>query len=274
MRIGFIGAGHVGYSLAKYLSEKNHNVCGIYSKDISDAMDLAKFSVSEYYNDMALLALNCDTLFLTVNDNRLKEVIDNLINFNIHDKILIHTSGSISSDIFGNLKNNNSCYSLHPIYAFNDKYESFKGLDDVYFTLEGDNKYQDMIINLFDGRVFVINSENKELYHASCVFMSNLVCGLINESFNILKNIGIDNTNAFLPLIEENIKNIKQYGPLNALTGPVLRNDTKTILKHVLSLNKKDKDIYISISKILIEMSMLKTNNNYNEMLSILERNK
>ena len=38
MRIGFIGAGFVAFSLSKYLNDKYHNVVGIYSKDIKDAM--------------------------------------------------------------------------------------------------------------------------------------------------------------------------------------------------------------------------------------------
>ena len=109
MKIGFIGAGNVGFSLAKYLNDKYKSVVGIYSKDLEDSKSLALFSVSEYYKNLIDLINDCDTLFLTVNDDALDIVVDELYKLNTKNKILIHTSGSISSDVFKNLKDDNYC---------------------------------------------------------------------------------------------------------------------------------------------------------------------
>lgn len=269
MRIGFIGAGRVGYSLSKYLNIKHHNVRGIYSIDIEDAKDAAAFSVSEYYMNIKDLALNCDTLFLTVTDDALENLIEELKELNIHDKVLVHTSGVHTSDIFKSLKNTNACYSMHPIYAFNDKYNSYKSLDNAYFTLEGDKRYIKSLMDLFPDKVKLIDKDKKTLYHAGCVMISNLVCGLMYKSEELFKSLGLS-FDMFKPLIMNNINNICDFGALNALTGPVIRNDIKTVQNHLLSLNDKEKELYISLSKVLIEMSEIKTDNDYTLMKEII----
>ena len=44
IKIGFIGAGKVGFALGKYLSENNINLVGYYSKNINSAIEAAKFT--------------------------------------------------------------------------------------------------------------------------------------------------------------------------------------------------------------------------------------
>lgn len=269
MRIGFIGAGKVGYSLSKYLNSTYNNVLGIYSKNHQDAIDCAKFSVSEYYKELELLVQDCDTLFLTINDDAIKSVVEELKKLNIRNKILIHTSGCHSSNIFDTLKENNKCISLHPIYAFNSKFNSYEGIKDIYFTYEG--SYVEEIINFFPNRIIKINSKDKIKYHAACVMISNFICGIVYEAEKIFKDIGFKDINPFMPLLENNIKNISNYGVLDSLTGPIIRNDSETVLKHIKSLDGLDLDIYKNISKILIEMSLMKNNNDYSKIINLLE---
>lgn len=269
MKIGFIGAGRVGYSLAKYLNDNFICVKGFYSKNIQDSIDAATFCGCKYYDKLSDLALNCDTLFLTVNDDSIKEVVEDLIKLNIKNKILIHTSGCHTSEMFLDLNENNKCYSLHPIGAFNDKYHSYEIIDKIYFTIEG-NDISDDILNLFKGRIKIINSDDKIKYHAGCVMISNLVCGLFNEADEIFKGMNLD-LSCFMPLIENNINNIKLYGPKNALTGPVIRNDIETINKHIDSLDGDIKKIYILLSKSLVNIAKNITNKDYQELNNLLE---
>ncbi|MCR5705607.1 MAG: DUF2520 domain-containing protein [Acholeplasmatales bacterium] len=269
MRIGFIGAGRVGYTLSKYLNDKYHNVVGIYSKDINDAIDCARFSISEYYKNLMLLVNDCDTLFLTVNDDAIEGVVDNLISLNVCDKTLIHTSGSITSDIFKKLKYQNRCVSLHPIYAFNDKYSAYKSFDSAYLTLEGDKLAYPSIKALFNDRVVEIDKDSKVKYHAGCVMVSNLMCALMKSAEDLFKSIGIDDIEIFKPLILNNINNILENGADKALTGPVKRNDYGTVKKHLESLSDDEKKIYIPLSLKLIEMC--NEDNDYSNMKKLLE---
>ncbi len=271
MKIGFIGAGNVGFSLSKWINLKHHNVCGIYSKNVSDAKLAADFSISEYYSDIKDIVYACDTLFLTVNDDSIIDVVDELSNLNLKNKILIHTSGSYTSDIFQKLNIDNYCISIHPLYAFNDKYNSYKNLDDIYFTIEGNLKYINELQELFNNKLVIINKENKEKYHLASSIISNMVCSLVYMAEEIYKSIGIMNKDIYMPLLLNNISNIKNNGPIEALTGPILRLDLNTVKKHLNNLNGNDLLIYKSLGLKIIEMSEKKTSKNYNEMKKLLE---
>ena len=55
MRIGFIGAGKVGFSLGRYLKENEYTVSGYYSKSMASAEDAARFTETKRYNTMKQL---------------------------------------------------------------------------------------------------------------------------------------------------------------------------------------------------------------------------
>ena len=52
MKIGFIGAGKVGFSLGKYLSINNLEITGYYSKNINSAKETAVFTNSNYFSNL------------------------------------------------------------------------------------------------------------------------------------------------------------------------------------------------------------------------------
>ena len=74
-----------------------------------------------------------------------------------------------------------------------------------------------------------------------------------------------------MPLMINNINNISNAGSLGALTGPIKRNDISTIKKHLSSLTKEEKDIYIPLSIKLCEMSKIITKNDYSIMEELLK---
>ena len=58
------------------------------------------------------------------------------------------------------------------------------------------------------------------------------------------------------PLIKGNIENIFNKGCKEALTGPVERNDIKTVKKHLEALNdNKIKQAYIETAKIIVDLA-------------------
>ena len=271
MKIGFIGAGHVGFSLSKWINQRCNLVKGIYSRNIDDSIECAKFSISEYYKSLKDMVLNCDTLFLTVNDDSIKDIVEELISLNIKNKILIHTSGSLSSSVFKELNNYNDCYSIHPIYAFSDKYESYKGLNDIYFTLEGSNNHLDELNELFNNRIIRIDSDKKKKYHLACSMISNMVCGIVDISESLFKEIGLDNKDIYMPLFKNISNNILNYGALKSLTGPIIRNDIETVNGHIDNLSNDELMVYKYLGLHLISMSEKRNATDYSKLKELLE---
>ena len=278
MNIGFIGAGKVGFSLGKYFSLNSINITGYYSKNIESAKLAAQFTNSKPYTNLKDLIKDSDILILAVPDKVIGEVWVDMKSLCIKDKIICHTSGSISSDVFSDIDSLGAFgYSIHPMYAFSNKYTSYKELKGSYFSIEGNAKFLntiEIILQNCNLNTFTIDKKDKALYHAANVTASNLVLGIIKISCDYLKTCGLnqeESLKALSPLIINNINNLINSGFQDALTGPIERNDWCTVLKHIESIPKADIELYKRLSISLLEIAREKNSNiDYTNLSNIL----
>ncbi len=265
MKIGFIGAGKVGFSLGKYFSINNLTLTGYYSKSSFSSKEAAKFTNSKFYENIESLIANSDIIFITTPDDVVSKVWQTIKHFNIRDKIICHTSGSLSSKIFSDINNSGAFgYSVHPMFPFSNKFTTYKYLKNCYFSIEGDEKclckMKDFIASLGNA-VLSLNEDKKSLYHLANVTVSNLVLSLLNKGCSYLIQCGIDEKDALdslMPLIENNLLNLKENGFTASLTGPIERNDLGTLKKHMAALPIADRDIYKNLSLTLLNLSKQK----------------
>ena len=197
MKIGLIGAGRMGFTLGRHLSDfaKSHAemlcVEGFYSRNPESAREAARFTGTKYYEDMETLVQACDTIFLTVPDGQIANVAEEIAASSVclDGKTMIHTSGALSSRIFSGMGSRVSGYSIHPIYAVNSKTDSYIHFQDCYMTIEGEGTKTQELICLFEKMghtIRQISADQKAKYHASAVFASNLVIGLYKMGTTIL----------------------------------------------------------------------------------------
>ena len=66
MNIGFIGAGKVGFSLGKYLTERNVRVTGYYSRNPDSSREAADFTNTRQYMNLRHLVEDSDVLFVAI----------------------------------------------------------------------------------------------------------------------------------------------------------------------------------------------------------------
>ena len=279
MVIGFIGCGKVGFSLGKYFSNKGITLSGYYSKSYNDAKEASKFTNSKAYENINDLVKDSSMIFITTPDDAIHEVLQKLSNFNLTNKIICHTSGSLTSSIFLDINNSNAfAYSIHPIFPFSDKYNAYKNLQNAHFSVEGPEYYIPVLkdfIQSLGNKSFVINKDDKALYHLASVTVSNLVLSLINTGCSYLSKCGIsenDALDALMPLIQNNIDNIKTEGFISALTGPIERNDLCTVKHHIGAIPTKDVQTYKSLSLNLLAISQEKhKDKDYKELKEYLK---
>ena len=100
MKIGFIGAGKVGFSLGKYFISNGISVTGYYSRSPKSAKSAAEFTNSRMYSSLTDILKDSDTLFLTVPDDVIGMVWEHIKNLDVRNKKICHCSGSISSAAF------------------------------------------------------------------------------------------------------------------------------------------------------------------------------
>ena len=280
MKIGFIGAGKVGVSLGKFFSEGGWQVSGYYSRSISSAEEAAAFIGTKAYRTKAHLVRASDAVFLTVPDGSISEVYEEIQSENIDGKQICHCSGSLTAEeVFSGIRGKGAYgYSIHPLFPVSSKENSWKELSGAYFCLEGDGPHLPewkKRLESLGPRVQMISGKDKVRYHAACVISSNLVCGLIRESMEILESCGFSENaarEALGPLVRSNTEHLIREGPVSALTGPVERCDTGTVEKHLRCFKSpEEREMYRVLSEKLTEIAAEKhPETDYTELKRVL----
>ena len=279
MKAGFIGAGKVGFSLGKYLAENGIDVTGYYSRSADSAIKASEFTGTRYYKDLTDIIEDSDTLFITAPDGAITEVWEYIRNLPIKNKC--HCSGSISSAAFFDAEKKGAFrYSIHPLYAFSDRYESYKDLRGAYFSIEGSKARLKEMAACFaqlGNTVVPIDQEAKALYHCAAVMASNHMIALADAAAEMLSSCGFDQESAvkaLTPLMRGNISAIIASGPAAALTGPVERNDLNTVAEHLHALERADPqtaELYRFLSSRLVKIACDKhPDRDYTELKELL----
>lgn len=262
MNIGFIGAGKVGFSLGKYFCNNNIKVSGYYSRNLESAKEAAEFTDSKFYVNLNDLTKESDIIFITTPDSIISSVWDKIDKSAIKNKILCHCSGSLSSKVFSNIEDYNAYgYSIHPLFAFSDKYKSHKFLKEAFITIEGSEVKINEVVRLIKelGNDFkIISDKDKVRYHLSSAIVCNHVLALIDEGINQLIKCGFSEEEArksLYPLVNNSINSVFSNGSIKSLTGAVERADEITLNKHLECLDEEDKCLYKMLSRKLIKIA-------------------
>ena len=281
MNIGIIGAGKVGVSVGRYLKDNNIQIAGFYDIDCDNAAFAAQFTNTDCFSDLEKLVIMSDTLFITTPDNVIGSVWDCIIknNMSVQNKIVCHFSGALSSDVFTDSQSTGaSVCSIHPMLAFSDKLTSYRIPANTFFALEGDETAVSAMKSLFEtlgNTVCVIDKSKKSLYHTAASVLSNELVALLDMGYSLLEQCGFSGDEAVKAtqnLVLGNVNSVLENGCVNALTGPVERNDLQTVKKHVDSLQGEDRQIYILLAKRLVNLAKARNKDrDYAELSEFLD---
>lgn len=278
MTIGFIGAGKVGTTLGKYFKEKGQEIAGFYSLTAESARWAAQFTDSKVYENLQDMIQDSDMLMFTVPDGMIQKVWEEAKPY-VSQKILCHCSGLHSSDIFSDRESTQSVgYSMHPLCAISSKEHMWKDMEHVLFTIEGDRSQIQMIQDWLVGMgnpVQLVDSTNKAKYHAAASLASNHMTAIFAMAQQCFMECGFTTrqaTEELYRLAKGNLDHIRQQGCVDSLTGPIERNDTQTVKKHLEVLPADIKRAYKENAKVLVKLAKEKyPGRDYFEMFHLLD---
>jgi len=203
----------------------------------------------------------CNTIFICTEDSAISSVVSTLLksHINLRDRFVYHTSGTHSSELLLPLQKSGARIgSFHPVQTFESIASKYSGrLKGIYVVIEGSRSAiseGQKIAKALGAKPIELSRENKVLHHICCVFASNYLVAHASQIERIAKAIstptgskkrlknGFYNRNYFgiyKPLIEQTLSNINNKGIANSLTGPIERNDIKTIELHLETLAKE-----------------------------------
>lgn len=271
MRIGIAGAGRTGCSLALALAAGGARISGVYSRKPEDAAGIFTGTGIECEGDICRLTGKSDLIFLTVPDSEIEPFsarISELCGGAAAEKIFLHCSGAMTSAVLKELSDKGAVTgSLHPIQTFPDREKSWKAMYGIYFGFEGSDRAIPVvrqIVGILRGEMLLIRPEDKPLYHAAACIISNYMAALSHTAGELLERAGISHDigmKAFGPLLKNTADNITTAGSAKALTGPISRGDTATILGHLAAIGADDRDtaeLYRVLGRLTVKLARLK----------------
>ena len=281
MNIAFIGAGRVGCTIGRYLADAGIAIEGYYSRSKESADIAATFTNTRSFESIEDLVKSCDTIFLTTSDSAIENVWNCIDRFDLKDKVISHFSGSLSSDIFSGIDKTGAygC-SIHPMYAFSDKFTSYEQFNTACLTMEGHREAIFRMKSLFGDklghRIFTLDSKDKIKYHAAAAFASNYVDAIMQIAVELMEQCGFSEEDTFTllgPLVKNNVNSIINNGTTASLTGPAERNDVGTVKKHLHAIEGTEaEEVYRVLGRTLLSIAEKKNpDTDYTAMKKIID---
>lgn len=256
IRIGFVGAGHVGQSLSHYLGTYHFIIAGFLNSTHGQPSTASQAVNATLFSNYQELASASDWIFLTVPDDQITTVAALIAPFLTEQHVLFHCSGAQSATILRQDRSPTYQYcSLHPAAIFS---RNNTQLTQTLLTIEGPAATVHQVtvaLAPLPNRIQFIESHQKAQYHAACVFSSNFVNALLWNSQKLLQQIGVDDQFAnqlVLALAQQQLDQIRVQGLTASLTGPVKRGDLTTIQRHLAVLDPPTTQLYQQLSLSLL----------------------
>ncbi len=244
--VAIVGAGKVGFALARAWHQAGVNIRTVYSRTLADAQSLA--SKVDARAVERLDELEGDLIVLCVPDGQIQTVAAELQGRSSVQ--IVHTSGANGADLFVPYFKPEQVGSFHPAFPFTTPTDEIVSLAGVSFAVEAEDvvlqQRLNVLVDSLNGRVLHINLGKKPLYHAALALVSNYSVVLYATAERILKTVGADQqaSDAVLNgLLAGTLQNLEQVGVPEALTGPLVRQDLGTVQAHIDALSQFDAGI-------------------------------
>lgn len=230
-RISIIGAGNVGGHLAKRLHACGHTIVQIFSRTPAKAARLSALVNSEGISRLEDVQPTADLYILAITDDATASVTERLAFLNEYQKLVVHTSGSVSSAVFETFFDQYGIF--YPLQTFSAA--QAVDFEHLPFCIYGNTSpIEEALVELARSicpNVYRINDEQRGILHVTAVFANNFS----NYLFSMAERICDEHQLPFellLPLIRETVHKIERAAPSHVQTGPAVRGDLATIVRH------------------------------------------
>lgn len=244
-KVVIIGTGNVATILSKMIHQAGHHIVQIIGRNIDKAQKIAQNYQADFSSLDAETLADADLYIIALAD----DALNTLKLPGIKNRLVVHTAGSVSIDVLKTIsKNYGILYPLQTLSAHSSL------IPEVSFLINGNDEQN--IREIFDfastlsEKVTVTNDEQRLKYHIAAVF----VCNFVNHLFALGEKYCLDeglNFKMLLPLINEVNRKVNEASPMQSQTGPAVRNDQMTLMRHLTEL--KNHPQYQKIYQLLSE---------------------
>ncbi|MEO0009987.1 MAG: DUF2520 domain-containing protein [candidate division WOR-3 bacterium] len=244
-RLGFIGVGKVGAALLSHCLRSGYRISGIYDVNERRLRNIARKLKVRTARKPEEVVLESDVLFFTVPDREITRVYREVRGRIRPGTVLVHCAGAFGRGLFAGAEELGlETLALHPVQTFVSDEQVVRSLPGSFFALDGSRgglSFGRSLVRALKGKWFIVEGQNRPLYHAMCVFSSNFLNALFYAAEQIGRKIDLapaDTRQILKPLARVTLENILNHGACASLTGPVRRADERTIRTHIRMLKQ------------------------------------
>lgn len=267
--IALIGPGRVGCAVSKRLRLAGYPFSAIISRSrergekACSYIGCEKKLASEQLED----ASTAQIILLAVPDDHIHNIASKLqTSCQLSEQTtLIHFSGLHTAAIMRQEASPARLLSLHPLLPFADRQKAFEKLQLCPCAIEAQCSQAltlgHELVTAIGGSPFILDQNKKPLYHTAASIASNYLVTLLAIARDLLIRCGIAPDQALpmlLPLVQTSLDNVKDLGPEQGLSGPIVRGDIGTVSAHIQSLKNERPELlqlYQLMGKLTTEVS-------------------
>lgn len=250
MQIVIIGSGNVASVLGKLCRQNGHQVLQVISRNAQHAKMLAEELNCDHTDYSGQINKQAELYLVAVADTAL---FDMNKSFDLVNKLIIHTAGSVSKDVLKDISVN---YGV--VYPLQSLRKEMPYANDIPLLIDGNTEETMTVVEDFaktiSGNVSKANDDERLKLHVAAVVVSNFTNHLYALAEEFCKKEAVD-FNLLTPLIKETAERIAHASPAAVQTGPAVRNDIFTIDKHlrVLSNHPSLKYLYVKLTDSIMK---------------------
>ena len=242
-RVLIIGAGQVGRGLHRAFRASGIDVLGLHGRRPTS------YTTSSGALPPAIFDANA--IILAVRDEQIDDALDDIMRAYGSGRrgrfasgtVIVHTSGGAEPTLLAELGNLGlSGGTFHPLVPFANPDRAPELLRRAWIGIDGDDQARATSRRLaghIGARTLEIPPGGKAAYHAAAVMSSNFPVVLAALAADLLVRLGIPERSAqqaVHSLMEGAVANLSDASPEDALTGPIVRGDAETVMRHLAAL--------------------------------------
>ena len=258
-----IGCGRLGSSLYRLLKTRQEYRVGVYDSAGFRKQDKIHLAAKDFHSELTPdIIRRAEFIIISVPDDHISDAAGSLLQFNLNEKFICHTSGLHSSATIQFLEEKGAYTgSLHPVQTFSSRFSDPDIWKDIWCTFEGSNQvasFLEIICTKAGARFLRVSAVQKKALHIAAVFAANYSAALYAASEKILTANHLDKQ-FILPLIQQMQENFVRKPAYETLSGPLQRGDSETITTHLEFLSENrfiaEEKIYRDLAEYILSDS-------------------
>ncbi|HET7586370.1 MAG TPA: DUF2520 domain-containing protein [Gemmatimonadaceae bacterium] len=269
-RVFVLGAGRAGRSLARALGQSGAvDVVGVHGRHPVAPDERLPDEMLPSVGPLGATLGTADTVLVTVRDAQLPAALVELASAPLAPgAVVLHASGGSDPAELAPLRAaGHAAGTFHPLVAMADPAQGAERLrrGDAWIGVDGDPDAiarARVLADALGARVLEIPAGRKAAYHAAAVIASNFPVVLLAVAEQVLRQAGLDpaaSRQALHALLRGAVDNVRNVPPQDALTGPVVRGDDATIVRHLEALARAPDvlEVYAALTRAALAIAAL-----------------